>query len=174
MHESYHHAIIHAFIHTRGQIVGLVFSLDSSSARTQYTRRKSDREMNCYSRPQSILPLKCFSPPHSGTRSHHHLTYFLILNGKYLLRLLPRISSIFSFRYIYKPYHKRRLSPCLKKVLMMMGWAGAGTGKEQGWSRSRARKGVLRPSASVHVIPYYAYNVATRRRRSDPMGEPEF
>ena len=46
-------------------------------------------------------------------------------------------------------YHKRRLSPCQKKsckVLMMMkaaklGWAEAGGGKKQGWTKSRTRKG---------------------------------
>ncbi len=39
-------------------------------------------------------------------------------------------------------YHKRRLSPCRKKMLMMMmkaaelGWAGAG--QEQRWIKARA------------------------------------
>ena len=47
-----------------------------------------------------------------------------------------------------KIYHKRRLSRAEKsrKVLMMMkatklGWAVAGAGKKQGWTKSRARKG---------------------------------
>ena len=61
------------------------------------------------------------------------------------MNLFSYANSAFLIEYIHIVltlllYHKSR------KVLMMMkgaklGWAGAGAGKKQGWTKSRARKG---------------------------------
>ena len=56
------------------------------------------------------------------------------------------------FRYRHTIKGSSRRAEKSRKVLMMMkasklGWAGAGAGKKQGWTKSRARKGRSRAVA---------------------------